>query len=124
MAIPLELLACLRQTSFDPMATRKYNIFDGGFRWSDEFPPEFFHEVIRLDYWLDRYLAAHRAALILGEDVHRFRTIWMEVEREVPNWPGLRAERCDFRLGPELVAKRRDSDANWDEVEERWRKLN
>jgi hypothetical protein len=119
MAIPTELLTLLRQASFDPAAVRNYNVFDGGFRWSDEFPSGFFDQVIRLDYWLDRYLAAHRASLILGKEDHRFRSIWQEVQREVPGWPGLRAERSDTSLATELIATQQESLASFDAFEER-----
>lgn len=121
MAVPRELLTLLRQTSFDPLAIRKYNVLDGGFRWSDEFPDGFFEEVLRLDYWLDRYLAAHRAEITLGGDVDRFREIWQEVEREAPTWPGLRVERSSRDLAIELTAKRRDVEADMDAFEEKIR---
>lgn len=114
MAIPPELLTLLRHASFDPAAVRKFNLMDGGYRWSDEFPEGFFDEVIRLNYWLDRYLAAHRASLVLGGDVDRFRSIWQEVEREAPDWPGLRPERSDASLAPELMVKRREGTASFD----------
>ena len=90
MPISPELLCLLRQARYDPSANRGYDHFSGGFHWSDKFPEGFTEAAIRLEEWPHRKLIAHRAAIILGEDLGRFREIWQEVERDAPGWPGLR----------------------------------
>src|SRR5262245_46857127 len=93
MPISPELLSLLRQTQYDPSARRGYDLFAGGLRWADEFPDGLGEVVIRLQDWSHRKLIAHRSAVILGGDVGRFIEIWQEIERDAPNWPGLRPER-------------------------------
>ena len=88
MPVSPELLALLRQARYDPSAQRRYNHFDGGFRWSDEFPEGFWEVALRLDDWSDRKLCAHRAAIILGGNVGRFAYTWQEVDARGPRVAG------------------------------------
>ncbi len=121
MPISPELLALLRQTRYDQSAHRSYDLFAGGFQWSDEIPEGFWEFVIRLDDWSHRKLIAHRAAVILGGDVGRFIEIWREVERDAPDWPGLRPERRDPSLSEQLITKREEIEAGQEALDQRIR---
>jgi hypothetical protein len=121
MVISPELLSLLRHTRHDPSAHRGYDHFAGGFRWSDEFPEGFWEVVIRLQDWSHRKLIAHRAAVILGGDIGRFVSTWQEVERDAPNWPGLRPERRDTCLSAQLIAKREEVEAGLEALDQRIR---
>ena len=59
MSIPSELLSLLRQARYDPTASRRYDLFSGGFLWSDEFPEGVWEVAIRLQDWSHRMLISH-----------------------------------------------------------------
>lgn len=87
-------LAVLDRMPFDPAARGSFEIMSGGLLWPDEFPGPGTREWAAIaPGWLYRYLIAYRASITLGEERAEFRSIWEQVIRHAPNWPGLRPER-------------------------------
>lgn len=108
MQLEPDLIAILKQAAYDPEANREYDLFAGGFCWSDEFPPAYWDACTRLGH-VNRYLIGHRVTRILGQNDDRFLPIWQAVEQAVPMWPGLRPERRSTALAKDLLAQyRRD----------------
>ena len=88
-------LEVLNRMPFDPNATHGYEHLSGGFVWSDEFPPISSPEwTIVSEAYLNRMLVAVQHNITLGKSPPRFQTLWEQVVRLAPNWPGLRPERC------------------------------
>jgi len=89
------LYELLGKCEYDPKATRGFDVFAGGFTWSDEVPStEFIDEkqrpiiVVRL-----RTVVAYRASLSFDSPRPEFELDWNELAKSVPNWPGLRDDR-------------------------------
>ena len=120
MSISPELLALLAQARFDPDAKRGYDLFAGGFFWSDEFPAGYMEMCVDLDDWSHRMLINHRTEVILCLEVKRFQELWADVERALPDWPGLRPERRDPRFASELLARAEQEAATWDALDARF----
>jgi hypothetical protein len=63
-------LSVLRNACYDPEAVRAYDMWSGGFYWSDEG----FEELARVsDNYLCRYLINHRASISDGTATGRLR---------------------------------------------------
>src|SRR5688572_9548391 len=85
-------LAILPVAQFDPEAVRKYDIFAGGFYWSDE--------RIEALGGTDTYrqILAYRASLCERAPRKELLDTWDQLQRACPNWPGFRPERCSNAL--------------------------
>jgi hypothetical protein len=104
-------LAVLDRMPFDPTARGRFELMSGGLMWPDEFPAgaSAAGQLVRAQ-GLYRYLIAYRRALTLGESREEFRSVWEQVTRHAPNWPGLRPERCGERAARRLRAALRGQD--------------
>ncbi len=91
----------VRALRHDPRAVPEYEMLsDALLWWDDEFPPRLSMEDINA---LRRVLH-HRTTLIersCGGDPG-WAQAWSQVERNFPDWPGLRPERSDPALADEL----------------------
>ncbi|MFN3148595.1 hypothetical protein [Bremerella sp.] len=101
---PDNVLAILRQTTWDPAAICIFDGVSGGLLWSDEYPREAMAECLSDNNWAFRYVLAYRASLIRGEPREEFSAPWDQLVAECPNWPGLRPERQSIALCDQLNA--------------------
>jgi hypothetical protein len=89
-------LAILREARFDPESVREYDLFAGGFYWSDE----------RIEAVSDsdtyRVILAYRASLSEGAPRNELLDTWNQLQRACPDWPGFRRERCSPALANDL----------------------
>ena len=91
-------LSVLRNSRYDPEAARAYDMFSGGFYWSDEG----IEDLARAsDNYLYRYLIHHRALISEGKSRGPF-TLWEQLLLACPNWPGFRPERRAPALASDL----------------------
>ncbi|PQO33449.1 hypothetical protein C5Y96_11440 [Blastopirellula marina] len=100
---PEEVLAILRQTTWDPKAICIFDGVSGGLLWSDEYPPEAMAVCFSSNNWAFRYVLAYRASLIQGEPREEFSAPWDQLVEQCPNWPGLRPERQSPTLRDHLI---------------------
>src|SRR5262245_55763012 len=91
-------LSVLRISRYDPEAVRAYDIFSGGFYWSDEGITELAKVS---DTSLYRYLIRHRASISEGKPKGPL-ALWDQLLSVCPDWPGFRPERCAQSLASEL----------------------
>lgn len=104
MQFPESVFEFLRQTRWDPGASRNFDVLAGGFVWSDEGFREAFQEFGSFDIGPFRCVLAYRASLSRGEPREELRGSWDQLLQACPNWPGFRAERFAARLADELSA--------------------
>ena len=82
----------LRICIYDENATRFYDLFRGGFVWSDE-TPGFTNGCLPLNYGLLVEIIAYRASLTAGKPRIEFEEHWNTLKSVCPSWPGFREER-------------------------------
>ena len=99
---PPAALDVLRQARYDVRAKRNYDVWSGGFHWSDELLDEVSTICIREDNFAVRFMLGYRASLSGEHPREEFRPTWEQLCRECPDWPGLRPERYDRSLAAEL----------------------
>ena len=110
-------LAVLDSQQYDPEAKGFYEMLSGGLVWPDE-RPEPGEPGRDLVFSNAAYgcLMATRAAITLGKETGIW-PVWEQVEREAPNWPGLRPERRGDEARRRLLAAKRREDRCLDEFE-------
>ena len=82
----------LKKCVYDENATRYYDIFRGGFVWTDETPGQSENK-IWLGYGVLVEIIAYRASLTAGKPRLEFEEYWYELKSVCPSWPGFREER-------------------------------
>jgi hypothetical protein len=115
MLFPQAAIEILRAACWSAEATRGYEIFSGGFYWSDEG----LEEAARFcdDNWAYREVIGYRASLIQGLPRRELFLPWEQLQNECPNWPGFRSERCAPALAAELDQASQNAMAELDEVD-------
>jgi hypothetical protein len=105
-----EMVEALSKQKYDPNATRGYELCTGSFTWSDEIPQQ--DKVAKRVYlpirWFMQQIYAYRTSLIRGQPDERFSRYWEDIQRDCPDWPALRPERCSPILCAELDAETRN----------------
>lgn len=97
---PVAARALFGSLRHDPSAKRGFDVFSGGFVWSDEVSRDV--DAVPDTVLPLRQLIDHRAALTNGT-TSEHAEVWAAVERLYPDWPGLRPERRDAELAVELA---------------------
>lgn len=82
----------LRKCNYDENATRSYDIFRGGFIWSDEFP-SYLKNNFPLSCGLLVEIIVYRASLTARNPRIEFEEYWNTLKAICPSWPGFREER-------------------------------
>lgn len=121
MLFPDNAIDMLRRARWSADATRSFEIFSGGFHWSDECLSDVARICVESDNWSFRYVMAYRASLIRGTPRDELREPWDQLRIECPEWPGFRPERCDCSLAQELD---RESQKAMDDLDEFDQKCN
>ena len=101
-------LAILQAAQFDPQATRMYEVFSGGFYWSDE------RLHLATENYAFRYVIGYRASISEGASREGLRAAWDQLLGECPDWPGFRPERSarDLAIDLEKEWKKVEADLN------------
>ncbi len=88
----------------DLNATRGYDLFAGGFKYSDEVPRDLWcsEEHVLPLVTLLRQLWGYRASLIEGQPRNDLQVVWEAVRTWSPNWAGFSQDRCSCDLTAEL----------------------
>ena len=101
-----EIVAAARALRFDPEASRGFDVFAGGFVWTDEWSPALEEACRRAsavefaDFF--RQVVGYRASVIRGDADEKLFPCWKALERLCPEWPGFRPERCSGALLADL----------------------
>lgn len=124
LLLPDDAIVILRRAVWHPDAKRSYEVMTGSLWWTDELMCEVSHLCTGRDNWSYRYLMGFRASVIRGAPNEAFRPVWDQVERECPNWPGLRPERNSVSLAAELRREGRRQCVEFMRWERQLRKAN
>jgi hypothetical protein len=92
----------LRNALWDPNAERYYNVWSGGFYWTDEKLREAGSVCREQDNWGHRVIIGYRASLIKGNPRYELKEAWDYLQKECPDWPGFRPERISSELAADL----------------------
>jgi hypothetical protein len=104
---PGNAIAILRRATWQPDAERWYEVMSASFWRTDELVNKVADLCAPRGNWAFRFLMGYRGSLIRGEPDDRLKSVWDQVARECPNWPGLRPERNCVSLANELRRKER-----------------
>lgn len=104
---PQKAIEILRRARYDPNATFSFEIMSGGLRWSDERMEEVTSICMEQGSWAFRLLWGFRASLIRGAAREELRPPWDQLQKECPEWPGFRSERCSANLRGKLDSESR-----------------
>lgn len=93
----------LNSCKYDPNAERCYDVFAGGFSWSDEVPDVGNTKIsLTLSLFL-RPIFNYRASLTRGEEAVKNKKEWEALKESIPDWPGFRDDRIYGNLREELL---------------------
>lgn len=120
MELPLfepHVLSLLDALTVDPLATVDYEYLSGGLVWSDELPRDENGKRLVVRSGAVKYVLAYRASITLDQERSQFRPHWEQLERDAPNWPGLRPDRRDDAARRRLVARNEGLDRELDRLD-------
>lgn len=95
----------LRQTRWDPDATREWDLMADGFFWSDEGFRETLDKCGPEVVNPFRCVFAYRASLVRSAPRAELQESWDQLIAQCPTWPGFRPERADACLAEELEVR-------------------